>query len=337
MMKRSFQEIYEQLYQILRNYDFPEERARLIAQTHTQSSCDGVYSHGLNRFPSFIDYVERGLIDVAAEPEKVGSFGVLERWDGNLAPGVSNAHHCMERAMTLAREHTIGCVALRNTNHWMRGGTYGWQAADAGKIALCFTNTKSNMPPWGGRENRIGNNPFIIAIPREKGHVVLDMATSQFSLGKMNTYKLNNELLPFAGGWDSEGNLTKDPGKILATGHALPAGYWKGSALTIVLDMLAALLSDGNPTHNIDDDEEIAISQVFICIDPEKFADGNLKNQLLDEIIDHVHDVPPIQDGERTYYPGERTLATRKDHLEYGIPVSESVWKNIERLSSQSC
>lgn len=333
-MRRSFKEIYEKLFHILRKYDFPEDRAHLIAHTHTQSSCDGVYSHGLNRFPLFIHYVERGLVNIVAEPEKVNSFGILERWDGKLAPGVSNAHHCMKRAMELAKDHTLGCVALRNTNHWMRDGTYGWQAADAGKIALCFTNTKPNMPPWGGRENRIGNNPFIIAIPREEGHVVLDMATSQFSLGKMNTYKLKNKQLPFTGGWDQEGNLTKDPEKILATGHAVPAGYWKGSALTIVLDMLAALLSNGNPTHRIEEDKEIGISQVFICIDPSTFSNRDLKDQLLDEIIDHVHDVPAMQEEGRTYYPGERTLATRKDHLENGIPVSESVWENIIRLST---
>src|SRR5699024_4199218 len=98
-----------------------------------------------------------------------------------------------------------------------------------GKIAVCFTNTKPNMPPWGGRENRIGNNPFVAAIPRENGHVVLDMAMSQFALGKINSYKLNDELLPFSGGWDKNGNLTNEPEKISASGIALPAGYWKGS------------------------------------------------------------------------------------------------------------
>src|SRR5699024_909077 len=111
-----------------------------------------------------IDYVERGLIDVEADPEMVASYGSFERWDGNGGPGISNAHHCMERAIELAGTHTMGCVALRNTNHWMRGGTYGWQAAERGKIALCFTNTIPNMPPWGGSENRIGNNPFVVAV-----------------------------------------------------------------------------------------------------------------------------------------------------------------------------
>ena len=328
-----FDEIEKVLYGILRRYNFPEEKAGLLAHTYTQSSCDGIYSHGLNRFPLFIEYVERGLVNVTADPEKAASYGNFERWEGKSGPGISNAHRCMERAIELAQRYTLGCVALRNTNHWMRGGTYGWQAADAGKIAICFTNTQPNMPPWGGSENRIGNNPFVVAIPKERGHVVLDMATSQFSLGKINTYWLNGEQLPFSGGWDKDGNLTRDPEKILATGRALPVGYWKGSALTIILDMLAALLSDGNPTCRIGKDGfETDISQVFICIDPHKFSDPMLKDKLLNEIIDHVHDVPPMHQGERSWYPGERTLITRNDHLKSGIPVAESVWQSIIKM-----
>lgn len=334
MLRLPQEEIEGVLIQILKEYDFSDIKAQLIARVHTESSRDGVYSHGLNRFPLFIDYVERELIDITANPEKIASFGTLERWDGQLGPGVSNAYQCMERAMELAQKHTMGCVALRNTNHWMRGGTYGWQAADKGKIALCFTNTKPNMPPWGGKESRIGNNPFVIAIPRKEGHVVLDMSMSQFSFGKIHSYHLKNEKLPFYGGWDQKGNLSKDPEEILSKERGLPIGYWKGSALSIVLDMLAALLSDGNPTCSIGKNEyEVGISQIFICIDPQEFSDGELKEKLLNEIIDSVHDVPPINEGERTYYPGEKTLATRKDHIRNGIPVSEEVWEAITNLT----
>ena len=75
----------------------------------------------------------------------------------------------MARAIALARAHGIGCVALANTNHWMRGGSYGWQAADAGVIGICWTNTLANLPPWGAADPRIGNNPLVIAVPRAAG------------------------------------------------------------------------------------------------------------------------------------------------------------------------
>lgn len=337
MPKFAFNEIKDVLFKILKDRQFAEDKADLIATTFTRSSCDGVYSHGLNRFSLFIEYVDQGVVDVSGEPECMGAFGSLERWDGHRGAGISNAHRCMQRAMELAGQYTMGCVALRNTNHWMRGGTYGWQAADEGKIALCFTNTKPNMPPWGGKENRLGNNPLVVAIPREEGHVVLDMAMSQFSFGKMNTYKLGNEQLPFAGGWNEKDELSKDPAEVLATGRALPAAYWKGSALAMVLDMLAALLSNGNATHEVGADGfETGLSQVFLCIDPENFTGPALKDSLLDEIIAYVHEVSPLQEEGRTYYPGERTLATREEHLEHGIPVDESVWEKITRLAEDT-
>ena len=75
-------------------------------------------------------------------------------------------HRQWRRAISIAKENGIGCVVLKNTNHWMRGGTYGWQAADAGCIGICFTNTIANMPPWGGKEPKLGNNPLVIAVPR---------------------------------------------------------------------------------------------------------------------------------------------------------------------------
>jgi 3-dehydro-L-gulonate 2-dehydrogenase len=97
----------------------------------------------------------------------------MERWDGRRGPGNLNAHASMARAIALAREHGVGCVALANTNHWMRGGSYGWQAAEAGVIGICWTNTLANVPPWGASEPRIGNNPLVVAVPRADGHVVL--------------------------------------------------------------------------------------------------------------------------------------------------------------------
>lgn len=55
----------------------------------------------------------------------------------------------MDRAIELASDHGIGPVALRNANHWMRGGSYGWQAAEKGYIGICWTNSIAVMPPWG--------------------------------------------------------------------------------------------------------------------------------------------------------------------------------------------
>ncbi|NNE77981.1 MAG: 2,3-diketo-L-gulonate reductase, partial [Pricia sp.] len=208
-------------------------------------------------------------------------------------------------------------------------------AADNGCISILFTNTQPNMPPWGGKYSRLGNNPFIVSIPRSEGHVVLDMAISQFAFGKINDYKLRGKKLPYPGGWDDNDELSNDPEKILGNERGLPIGYWKGSALSMILDMLATILSAGNSTSKIVSKEyEVGLSQVFICISRELFHDSQLQEKLLKEIIDYTHDVEPMRKGEKIYYPGERTMQTRAKNLDEGIPVSQEVWDKVLQLSS---
>lgn len=329
----SIEEIQNTLYKLFVKYNFTDSNAKLLAKIHTESTLDGINSHGINRVPLFIEYVKKGFIKVDAEAEKVEAFGSIERWDGNFGSGVLNATKCTNRAIELSKENGMGLVALKNTNHWMRGGTYGWQAADNDCISILFTNTKPNMPAWGGKDSKVGNNPFIVSIPRKEGHVVLDMALSQFSFGKIHDYKLKGEKLPFPGGWDATDELSNDPEKILLKERGLPIGYWKGSALSMILDMLATLLSGGNSTAKISEQEmETGISQVFLCIYPKLFGDENIQEKLLNEIIDFTHDVEPMNEGDRTYYPGERTLQTRNKNLKDGIPVNTEVWKSILKL-----
>ncbi|WP_299126241.1 3-dehydro-L-gulonate 2-dehydrogenase [uncultured Winogradskyella sp.] len=335
-MRISPENIQKVLYELFVKYKFTTEKAQLIANIFTESTLDGVSSHGINRVPLFIEYIEKGVIKIDAEAEKVASFGNIERWDGNLGPGIINATKCTKRAIELAKQHGMGMVALRNTNHWMRGGTYGKQAANDNCISILFTNTKPNMPPWGGKDSRIGNNPFVVSIPRKKGHIVLDMAMSQFAFGKINDYKLRGQKLPYHGGWDDNNELSNDPEKILLKERGLPIGYWKGSALSIILDMLATILSAGNSTCKISSKEiETAISQVYICIYPEVFNDKGLQQKLIEEIIDFTHDVEPIIPGDNIYYPGERSSQTRTKNLKEGVLVNENIWEKIMALSKK--
>ena len=262
-----------------------------------------------------------------AVPTPVSAFGAIEQWDGNIGPGMLNAQFCMDRAINLANDNGIGCVAIKNTNHWMRGGTYGLQAAEAGYIGLCFTNTIANLPPWGGTEPRLGNNPLIIAIPQKQGHIVLDMAISQFSFGKLWQYQAQGKQLPVPGGYDSEGNLTTDTTAIMESKRALPIGFWKGSGLSLVLDLLATVLSGGDSTAAITQSgrKETGVSQVFIAIK----TDNGKNASLIEEIISYTKS---NEDGNEILFPGENMLRTREQSLKDGVLVDEKTWEVVKGL-----
>jgi 3-dehydro-L-gulonate 2-dehydrogenase len=325
-MRVPYSELHDAVRRALAATGLAPERADLSARLIAEASRDGVYSHGLNLVPRLIQMIRAGIVDVDARPERIAAAGAVERWDGRRGVGNLNAHHSMATAIEIARSHGIGCVALANTNHWMRGGTYGWQAADAGVIGLCWTNTLPNLPPWGAADPRIGNNPIVLAVPRSRGHVVVDMALSQFSYGALAGYRARGEPLPVPGGFDSAGELTRDAAAIEQSKRPLPIGFWKGTALSIALDMIAAMLSGGRATHQIPSSPgtETALSQVFIAIDVTSVAAAEA---VADAIVENLH--PSLSEHESVRYPGERTLATRRQNLAEGIPVDPASWQFV--------
>jgi len=317
---------------ILTGRGVPEEEAYIAAKNFAGNSADGIYSHGANRFPRVISYIDKGCINVKGKPECEVAFGALERWNGNLGLGNVNAGICMDRAVQLAGEFGIGAVALRNTNHWMRGGAYGWQAADSGCIGICWTNTMPNMPAWGAKTRNIGNNPFILAVPKSDGrHLVVDCAMAQFSYGKIEECRMKGEQLPVPGGFDTQGNITKDPAEIEKTWRVLPIGYWKGSSISMALDLIAAALSGGNTVTDIGKnyEDEIGLSQMFLAIDPKKVNETELADTVLETVINDIKASEPDKEGGEIRYPGEREYQTRLDHMKNGIPVLDEVWEMI--------
>jgi 3-dehydro-L-gulonate 2-dehydrogenase len=327
-----YHELYDVLLRALAKTGLAPDRAQVCARLFADASRDGVYSHGLNRFPLFLETIRTGIVDVDARPVRVAGHGALERWDGRRGPGNLNAYDCMTTAIALAREHGMGCVALANTNHWMRGGSYGWQAAEAGAVGICWTNTLPNLPPWGASEPRLGNNPLVIAAPRPQGHIVLDMAMSQFSFGALASYRMRGELLPVAGGFDTAGQLTRDPGAIETSRRPLPIGFWKGSGLALMLDLLAALLSGGRATFQVppSPEAETGLSQVFIAFNLSSLGEPDVVMPIVERIIEDLQ--APALEGGRARYPGERTLETRRRNLEEGVPVQPSIWHLVQSL-----
>ncbi|HTV07660.1 MAG TPA: 3-dehydro-L-gulonate 2-dehydrogenase [Candidatus Aquilonibacter sp.] len=318
------------------------ERAALAARLIAETDRDGVRTHGIARLPRFAEMVRAGRIDPCAEPERLSTFGALERWTGHRGPGNLAAHAAMSRATELAREHGIGAVALADTTHWMRGGSYGWQAAEAGFAALCWTNTLPNLPPWGATTPAIGNNPLVLAIPRRdaggrSAPIVLDIAMSQFSYGTLAAYRERGELLPFPGGFDERGELTRDPAAIERTQRALPIGLWKGSGLAFVLDVLAAMLADGRATHQIPIDplQEVGQSQIFIAIAPSSLTSIEQLDRIASGAIEALHAATPIQPGTEPRYPGEGTLRIREESMRLGVLLDDAAWKGLLKLDEE--
>jgi 3-dehydro-L-gulonate 2-dehydrogenase len=319
------------LYEILIKRKVPSEKAKTCADVFTKNSLDGVYSHGINRFPRFMKYIENGLVKVDNDPVCLSAFGAIEQWDGRSGIGITNALAATDRAVELASTSGIGCVALRNTNHWMRAGAYALYATEKGNAFIGWTNTIHNTPAWGATDPRLGNNPLTIGVPFNSNPIILDVAMSQFSYGALDNFRMKGEHLPVPGGYDESGVLTTDPSCILETKRVLPIGYWKGSGLSLLLDILATILSGGLSVSNISrQNEETNVSQVFIVFNLQALENHSGINAALTEIITDVKQSIPERENVKVRYPGENLAHIRNVNAEKGIPVLKNVWDEVE-------
>ncbi len=356
MLRVAFSDLEAALVEVMLHLGLTEERARLCARLFAETTRDGVYTHGLNRLPSFVAAIRSGSVIPTGQPETLAQTDVFERWDGHRGPGNLNAHAAMSRAIAIARQHSLGAVALANTNHWMRGGTYGLLAAESGVFGICWTNSLANLPPWGASTPALGNNPLVLAAPNtdpitgEYAPVLLDMAMSQFSYGTLAAYTKRGDQLPVPGGYDADGSLTTDPAAIEATQRALPIGFWKGSGLSLMLDLFAAALSGGLATHQFPREyaRESGISQFFLAIDSsplassplQAFAGQSAKTQtanaiqpIISAILASLNEATPIDPAKPVRYPGQQTLHLREENLRLGVPVDTDLWRQLVTLT----
>lgn len=332
-MKVTFEELKAAFNRALLGRGVKAETADACADMFARTTESGVYSHGVNRFPRFIQQLEAGDIIPEAQPTRVISLGAIEQWDAQRSIGNLTAKKMMDRAIELASDHGIGLVALRNANHWMRGGSYGWQAAQKGYIGICWTNSIAVMPSWGAKECRIGTNPLIVAIPSNPITMV-DMSMSMFSYGMLEVNRLAGRKLPVDGGFDDEGNLTKEPGIIEKNRRILPMGYWKGSGLSIVLDMIATLLSNGSSVAEVtqDNSDEYGVSQIFMAIEVDKLIDGETRDAKLKRIMDFIITADRSDENVAIRLPGHEFTQMLEENRRNGINIDDSVWEKIQSL-----
>ena len=334
IVRISYAEIKKKTKEILMSNGCCENDSELISKVISDSSCDGFQSHGINRLPLLVQYIREKHIKPDAEISLINSLGPIKQFDGNFGLGIKNAYQCTTEAIELAKKNSLSIITLRNTNHWLRAGTYGWLAADHGCILICWTNTTPNLPPHGSSVNLLGNNPIMISIPRKNTeHIVLDMSMSQYSYGKVASYARQNKKLPTVGGYDENGNLTDSARAIREKGRHLPIGFWKGSALSMVLDILAASLSGGLTTVGIDKFEGVdkGMSQVFIAIKPDSFGDQRFRENLIEETLNNFKHCNKHENYD-IKYPGQMTLNRRRENLKHGIPVEKEIWDKVLEL-----
>ena len=196
---------------VLQRLQVPADDAALLADSLVSAELWGHSSHGMLRLPWYVERLRSGAMSPATTPTTVSDTGSLVVLDGQHGIGQVLTDHAVTVGIERARAHGISGIAVRNSNHFGMAAYFTRRAAEAGCIALLFTNASPAMAPWGGRVKTIGTNPWSIAAPAgRRGVAVIDLANTAVARGKIYLAAEQGRAIPDGWAADREGLSTND-------------------------------------------------------------------------------------------------------------------------------
>ncbi|MBV4458196.1 Ldh family oxidoreductase [Pseudomonas sp. COR58] len=328
----SLDELTRLLETIFVRHGTSAEVARTLAANCAGAERDGAHSHGVFRMPGYVSTLNSGWVDGRAVPhvEDVASgFVRVDAGNGFAQPALAAARPLL---VEKARSAGIAVLAIRNSHHFAALWPDVEPFAEEGLVALSVVNSMTCVVPHGADRPLFGTNPIAFAAPRADGApIVFDLATSAIAHGDVQIAARQGEKLPAGMGVDSLGQPTQDPKAILGGGALLPFGGHKGSALSMMVELLAAALTGGNFSFEFDWSNHPGAKtpwtgQLLIVIDPGKAA-GQSFVERSQELVRQMHGV-----GLKRL-PGDRRHLQRARSLSEGIVLDGATMAQLRELA----
>ena len=304
--------------------------AAIVARALVAAEADGLKGHGLSRVPSYAAQAKIGKVDGQATPRVEHVTPALIRVDAAFGFAYPALDAAVAALIAAAPMMGIAAAAVRRSHHCGVAGHHVERLAEAGLVGMLFANTPSAMAPWGGKSAVFGTNPIAFACPLPgEAPIVIDMSLSKVARGNILAAKQKDQPIPEGWALDPEGKPTTDAGAALK-GTMLPLGDAKGTALALMVELLAAGLTGANYAADAsafldDKGPPPATGQLLIAIDPVLTGgDAILKHFL--KLADQIR----TQDGARL--PGARRIGLRDKAGREGLKVAEALAREIEAL-----
>jgi len=325
----SLPELAALLARIFRVNGCSEMVAETLARNCAMAEAAGSYSHGVFRIDGYISTLRSGWVDGRAVPvieQAAPGFLRVDAQNGFAQPSLSAARTQFE---TMIRHTGIALLAIRNSHHFGALWPDVEPFADDGLIALSVVNSFACVVPVGGTKPLFGTNPISFAAPvAGAAPLVFDFATTVMAHGDVQIAAREGRSLPPGVGCDKTGAPTQDPAKILDGGALLPFGGHKGSAISMMIELLAAGLTGGNFSFEFDWSDHPGAKtpktgQLLIGIDPAH-AGGDVFARRSRNLIDAL-----TASGYETY-PGARRAAGRRAGGDERIPISHALHASLK-------
>ncbi len=319
----------------------PPDDAETIARLMTRIDLRGLDGHGVFRLPQYIRRIRAGGINVEPNIRIARETESTALIDGDNAVGHLAVSEAARVAMDKAERRGVAWVGTNNSNHAGAASIYAMMPLARDMIGLYVAVGSANhLPPWGGIEMLLSTNPLACAIPGlAEPPIVLDMATTVASYGKVKMAAERGEKIPE--GWmiDAEGAPLTDPARA-DEGFLLPIGGYKGYGLALIFGLLAGTLNGAAMGRDVidfnkDDKTLTNTGQLIIALDIKAFADVEAFKRNVDGVIRTMRESPTLPGVERVRVPGEQSDAISKKRIRDGIPMPEALLAKLNELADE--
>jgi LDH2 family malate/lactate/ureidoglycolate dehydrogenase len=324
---------------VFESVDVPRADAELVADSLVAADEWGHQSHGVLRVPWYLERLRTGAMRPVAEPTTVVDTGAMLILDGHDGMGQVLTERARIEAVRRAKQHGVGLVGVRNSNHFGTAMYFTRRAAHDGCAAVLTTNASPAMAPWGGREKRLGTNPWSIAAPYGDKVVAVDIANTAVARGKIYLARQKGEPIPDTWALTPEGARTTDAAEAVH-GVILPMAGHKGYAITFMMDVLSGALTGsavGTGVHGpYEPTARSGAGHMFIAIDVETAADIEHYRASVAALVDEAKSVPLAQGHSEVFYPGEledRAAAAVADAG--GLLLPEQTLLDLRRVADE--
>jgi len=303
-----------------------------VSQSLISTSLAGIDSHGVILIPRYVHSINKEIIKPNANPKIIKNNGALSIVSGERGFGQISATYGMNLAIKKAREHGIGVVGLCNTNHVGRVGEYALIASKKNFISLCMTNASAQVAPYGSKSKLFGTNPITMSAPTgDKFPILVDLSTSIIPEGKVKAHRNAGEELPPGLMIDKNGIPTIKPKDLYEGGALLPIGGYKGSALSLMVEILGGILTgSGSPAFQ---DWQGGNGVLFIVIDPNLLCGISVFQEEIKHLKNSIKNLPNIPEVNEVFVPGDPEYLTAEYRNKRGIPIDHGTWEKISKIA----
>lgn len=319
----------------------PASDAEQVAQLMILADLRGSDGHGIFRLPQYIRRIKAGGMNLRPNIHVVQETDATALVDGDNGMGHLVMRFATGVAIEKAGRSGIGWVGVQRSNHAGPAALYAMMALEHDMIGIYLAVGSANhMPPWGGVELLLSTNPIAFAIPAsEEPPIVLDIATSVAAYGKVKTKAQRGEQMPE--GWmiTAFGQPLTDP-KRTEEGFLLPIGGYKGYGLALIFGLLAGTLNGAAFGRDVidfnkDDKTPTNTGQIIVALDISRFSPVETFKRTVDAVIRDMKNSKKMPGVERIRVPGEQSHATWLELSAVGVPMNETLFKDLQRLGGE--